>query len=151
MLHDFTSTFWAYTVDGLTVGAIYALVALGYTMVYGVLRLINFAHSEIFMIGTFGSLTVIQAFGLHGPFGGFALVGVLLLCMAAAMVAAGGVRGGSRVRRLPAVAQEGLVAAGGPHLRDRRVAVPAGALRDARHPRTRSGTVAAVTTSACRV
>jgi branched-chain amino acid transport system permease protein len=90
MLHDFTSTFWANTIDGLTVGAIYALVALGYTMVYGVLRLINFAHSEIFMIGTFGSLTVIQAFGLHGPFGGFALVGALLLCMAAAMVAAGG-------------------------------------------------------------
>jgi branched-chain amino acid transport system permease protein len=90
MLHDFTSTFWANTVDGLTVGAIYALVALGYTMVYGVLRLINFAHSEIFMIGTFGSLTVISAFGLHGPYGGFALVGALLLCLAAAMVAAGG-------------------------------------------------------------
>lgn len=90
MLHDFTSTFWANTVDGLTVGAIYALVALGYTMVYGVLRLINFAHSEIFMIGTFGSLTVIQTFGLHGPYGGFALVGALLLCLVAAMVAAGG-------------------------------------------------------------
>jgi branched-chain amino acid transport system permease protein len=90
MLHDFTSTFWANTVDGLTVGAIYALVALGYTMVYGVLRLINFAHSEIFMIGTFGSLTVIQIFGLHGPYGGVALVGALLLCLVAAMVASGG-------------------------------------------------------------
>jgi branched-chain amino acid transport system permease protein len=90
VLHDFTSSFWANTVDGLTIGAIYALVALGYTMVYGVLRLINFAHSEIFMIGTFGSLTVIQAFGLHGPYGGFALAGALLLCLVAAMVAAGG-------------------------------------------------------------
>ena len=37
--------------DGLTLGAVYALIALGYTLVYGVLRLINFAHSEIFMIG----------------------------------------------------------------------------------------------------
>ena len=43
--------FWAQTVDGLTLGSIYALIALGYTLVYGVLRLINFAHSEIFMIG----------------------------------------------------------------------------------------------------
>lgn len=41
------------TVDGLAKGAIYALVALGYTLVYGVLRLINFAHSEVFMVGTF--------------------------------------------------------------------------------------------------
>jgi branched-subunit amino acid ABC-type transport system permease component len=38
-------------VNALTIGAIYALIALGYTMVYGVLRLINFAHSEMFMVG----------------------------------------------------------------------------------------------------
>src|SRR6201995_3639247 len=38
-------------INALTVGAIYALIALGYTMVYGVLRLINFAHSELFMLG----------------------------------------------------------------------------------------------------
>jgi len=42
-----------HTVDGLSKGAIYALVALGYTLVYGVLKLINFAHSEVFMVGTF--------------------------------------------------------------------------------------------------
>jgi len=47
-----TSEFVSLTFDGIVVGAIYALVALGYTLVYGVLRLINFAHSEIFMIGT---------------------------------------------------------------------------------------------------
>src|SRR5262245_34145985 len=82
--------FWQLTIDGLAWGAIYALVALGYTMVYGVLRLINFAHSEIFMIGTFGSLTVIQALGLHGTYGGFALFGALLICLVAAMIAAGG-------------------------------------------------------------
>jgi branched-chain amino acid transport system permease protein len=49
-------TFWDLTVTGLALGSIYSLVALGYTLVYGVLRLINFAHSEIFMIGTFSSL-----------------------------------------------------------------------------------------------
>ncbi|WAC55755.1 branched-chain amino acid ABC transporter permease [Gordonia sp. SL306] len=46
--------FWGLTIEGLTYGAIYALVAVGYTLVYGVLRLINFAHSEVFMLGMFG-------------------------------------------------------------------------------------------------
>ncbi len=41
-------------VDGLTLGSVYALIALGYTMVYGILRMINFAHGEIFMSGAFG-------------------------------------------------------------------------------------------------
>ena len=52
------------TITGLTQGAIYALVALGYTLVYGVLRLINFAHSEVYMIGTFVALWTWGAFGL---------------------------------------------------------------------------------------
>jgi branched-chain amino acid transport system permease protein len=51
-------------VSGAVLGSIYALVALGYTMVYGILRLINFAHSEIFMAGTFGGYFV--ATGLSG-------------------------------------------------------------------------------------
>jgi branched-chain amino acid transport system permease protein len=46
-------SFASFTVGGLVFGAIYALIALGYTMVYGVLQLINFAHSEVFMYGTF--------------------------------------------------------------------------------------------------
>lgn len=49
------NSFWQLTIDGLTWGAIYALVAVGYTLVFGVLRLINFAHSEIFMLGMFGA------------------------------------------------------------------------------------------------
>ena len=52
--------------DGIVVGAIYALVALGYTLVYGVLRLINFAHSEIFMLGTFATLGVTMLLGFTG-------------------------------------------------------------------------------------
>ena len=40
--------------NGLTLGSIYAMIALGYTMVYGILRMINFAHGEIFMAGAFG-------------------------------------------------------------------------------------------------
>ncbi|MCZ4499357.1 MAG: inner-rane translocator [Marmoricola sp.] len=46
-------SFASFTIGGLVFGAIYALIALGYTMVYGVLQLINFAHSEVFMYGTF--------------------------------------------------------------------------------------------------
>src|SRR3954449_3715148 len=44
--------------NGLILGANYGLIALGYTMVYGIIQLINFAHGEIFMIGAFGGLTV---------------------------------------------------------------------------------------------
>jgi len=48
-------------VNGLTLGSVYAIVALGYTMVYGIIQLINFAHGEIVMIGAMVSLTVITA------------------------------------------------------------------------------------------
>ena len=54
-LENLRSGFWQLTIDGLSWGAIYALVAVGYTLVFGVLRLINFAHSEIFMLGMFGA------------------------------------------------------------------------------------------------
>jgi branched-chain amino acid transport system permease protein len=50
-----------YLILGITRGSLYALIALGYTMVYGVLQLINFAHSEVFMSGAFGSFLVVNA------------------------------------------------------------------------------------------
>jgi branched-chain amino acid transport system permease protein len=52
----FTNNFWSLTIDGLNNGFLYALIALGYTLVYGVLQLINFAHSEVFMSGGFAGL-----------------------------------------------------------------------------------------------
>jgi branched-chain amino acid transport system permease protein len=61
--HELFAHFGDLTVDGLTKGSIYALVALGYTLVYGVLKLINFAHSEVFMVGTW---TVLGAYSLVG-------------------------------------------------------------------------------------
>lgn len=90
-------TFWELTVTGLVLGLIYSLVALGYTMVYGVLRLINFAHSEIFMVGTFGSLiSLTQVFGIplfesgQYPFrSGFTLIAILVVTLLVAMVASG--------------------------------------------------------------
>jgi len=73
-----------HTVDGLAKGSIYALVALGYTLVYGVLKLINFAHSEVFMIGTFAVLGVWNLMGATGNEG----VGMTLLLLAAGLLAA---------------------------------------------------------------
>ncbi len=89
-MHNLLPEFWASTIDGLTQGAIYALVALGYTLVYGVLRLINFAHSEIFMIGTFTTVGVVTAFGVTAPLTGLALWGFLLVAAVVAALASGG-------------------------------------------------------------
>jgi branched-chain amino acid transport system permease protein len=86
-MHHFLSLFWSSTIDGITIGAIYALVALGYTLVYGVLQLINFAHSEVFMVGTFASLFTLHGLGVTGPQTGLVLVGVLVVCGLAAMAA----------------------------------------------------------------
>ncbi|MEY4366008.1 MAG: hypothetical protein RLZZ305_1352 [Actinomycetota bacterium] len=90
-------TFWELTVSGIVLGLIYSLVALGYTMVYGVLRLINFAHSEIFMVGTFGALiTVSQVLGVPQFIGGeyphksgLALVGTLVMTLVGAVIVSG--------------------------------------------------------------
>jgi branched-chain amino acid transport system permease protein len=90
VLQDLSLQFGPSTVGGLVIGSIYALVALGYTMVYGVLRLINFAHSEIFMIGSFAALFVVGLIAPAGPLSGVALVGMILLLFVAAMTASGG-------------------------------------------------------------
>ena len=54
------------TINGLTLGSIYGLIALGYTMVYGIVGMINFAHGEVYMIGAFISLITFTALGLIG-------------------------------------------------------------------------------------
>ncbi len=69
-------------VGGLTRGSIYALIALGYTMVYGIIELINFAHGEIYMIGAFTALIVASVLTLNG----FSGVSVLILAAIFAVV-----------------------------------------------------------------
>ncbi len=73
-----SSQFWSLAFQGLALGLIYSLVALWYTMVYGVLRLINFANSEVFMVGTF-SVLYLQINILGVPIGEPALHGVKLI------------------------------------------------------------------------
>src|SRR3546814_7883310 len=51
--------------NGLSLGAIYALIAIGYTMVYGIIGMINFAHGEIYMIGAYVGLVTLSALGVN--------------------------------------------------------------------------------------
>ncbi len=63
----------------LEAGGIYALIALGYTMVYGIIELINFAHGEVFMVGAFGAMFFLTTLGFSGPINDPALLAVVLL------------------------------------------------------------------------
>src|SRR5438552_1255220 len=68
-------------INGLSLGAIYALIALGYTMVYGVLRFINFAHSDVFMVGAFAGYYLARFLPSSSVGGGLAaLLGAMLVC-----------------------------------------------------------------------
>ncbi len=57
--------FAQFVISGLQLGFVYALIALGYTMVYGIVKLINFAHGDVFMVGAFTSYYVVERFNLH--------------------------------------------------------------------------------------
>ncbi len=78
-------------VVGLTTGAIYALIALGYTMVYGIIELINFAHGDIFMIGTLVSIVIFGLLGVGAnsqPTGWWLVAVLLITCLVAMLVCA---------------------------------------------------------------
>jgi len=83
--------FFELTLTGLALGSVYALVALGYTMVYGVLQLINFAHSEVFMYGTFAVVWTLYVLGGTPATTTGSVIGMLLLALVVAMVVSGGV------------------------------------------------------------
>ena len=83
------SQFFSSLFDGLAIGMVYALIALGLSMVYGILNLINFAHGEVFMVGSFAALGILNAVGVGAATGSFGLAGELILAAVAAMVASG--------------------------------------------------------------
>src|SRR3954465_1949173 len=72
--------------DGLSNGAIWALVALGYTLVYGIIELINFAHGDVFMLGSFMAVGLYGTFGLTEDTGAGGLFAGLLVCLLVAAV-----------------------------------------------------------------
>ena len=73
-------------INGISLGSIYALIALGYTMVYGILQLINFAHSEVYMVGAFAAYYTASWLGLESKPGFGALTTVLIVAMAVCSV-----------------------------------------------------------------
>src|SRR5204863_5762653 len=75
-------TFIQQIINGLVLGSVYALVALGYTMVYGIINLINFAHGEVLMVGALTSWTVVTALAGSGLPGWL----LLLISLIAAIV-----------------------------------------------------------------
>lgn len=86
LLNNFTEL----TITGLVLGSVYALVALGYTLVYGVLQLINFAHSEVFMWGTYGVVWILMMLGVSGSATIGEAAGFLVIALIAAVLLSGG-------------------------------------------------------------
>jgi branched-chain amino acid transport system permease protein len=79
-------------INGLSLGAMYSLLALGFTMVYGIIELINFAHFNIFMVGSFIAMWALQLSGIVGQshvLGGLPLAGVLGMAFGATMLLTG--------------------------------------------------------------
>jgi branched-chain amino acid transport system permease protein len=79
-------------INGLSLGAMYVLLALGFTLVYGILELINFAHFNVFMIGSFVGLWTLEEMGLNGQsviMTGLPLVAVMLAALIVTMLASG--------------------------------------------------------------
>jgi branched-chain amino acid transport system permease protein len=76
-------------VDGLSIGAIWALIALGYTLVYGIIELINFAHGEVFMIGSFVSVSLYATLGMTEQTGAAIVIIGILAVLVVSMFASG--------------------------------------------------------------
>jgi branched-chain amino acid transport system permease protein len=88
-------------INGLSLGAMYALLALGFTLVYGILELINFAHFNVFMVASFVGMWALELVGVSGQghsLAGFALAGTLAFAFVVTMLVAGGM--GVAIERL---------------------------------------------------
>ncbi len=87
-----SALFLQQVINGLSLGAMYSLLALGFTLVYGILELINFSHFNVFMVGSFIAMWVLQFFGLSGQqviLTGWPLLGVLGAALLITMLATG--------------------------------------------------------------
>ncbi len=108
---EFTWTlFFQFMIIGLASGSLIALIALGYTLVYGIIELINFAHGEVFMMGAFFASTVIVITGVTSSSSAFLIVMVLILALFASMAFSGLLNAGidrvayQRLRNAPRLA-----------------------------------------------
>lgn len=78
-MHDFVQ----HIINGISLGSIYALIALGYTMVYGILKMINFAHSDVYMVGAFAAYYIARWMGIEAQPGMTSLLMLILVSMLA--------------------------------------------------------------------
>ncbi len=78
--------FLSYLISGISLGSVYAIIALGYTMVYGIAKMLNFAHGDVIMIGGYISLTAINALGLHWSIG---VILAIIVCTTLGMLIEG--------------------------------------------------------------
>lgn len=86
MLEVKLSTFLTQVINGLSLGSIYALIALGYTMVYGIVKLINFAHGDVMMVGAYTGYFILKALGTT-PLGLIcAFLGAMIVCSLLSLV-----------------------------------------------------------------
>ena len=88
-MHVDWTLFFQFVIIGLATGSLIALIALGYTLVYGIIELINFAHGEVFMMGAFFAATVVAVTGVTSDSSGWAIILVLILCLVASMAFSG--------------------------------------------------------------
>ncbi|OWK46928.1 branched-chain amino acid ABC transporter permease [Fimbriiglobus ruber] len=87
---DAPASVWQFIIIGLVTGALYALIALGYTMVYGIIELINFAHGDLFMLGSFLALQVAVTLGAAtADDGAIGMVAIALMLVTAPLFCAG--------------------------------------------------------------
>src|SRR5438093_3479632 len=84
-------TFLQQLINGISQGSAYALIALGYTMVYGVLRLINFAHSDVFMFGAYMGYYAANNSWMRSTFGESLTAAAIVMLIAMALAAALGI------------------------------------------------------------
>ena len=78
-MNDFLPQLIQQLFNGLSLGAIYALIAIGYTMVYGIIGMINFAHGEIYMIGAYTGLVTLSVVGVNSGLPVFILIALMLI------------------------------------------------------------------------
>ena len=81
--------FFQMIIIGLATGSLIALIALGYTLVYGIVELINFAHGEVFMMGAFLTASILGWVGVSNESPYIQIIGVILLAMVASMIFCG--------------------------------------------------------------
>ena len=70
-------SFLQYLINGISIGSVYAIIALGYTMVYGIAKMLNFAHGDVIMIGGYMSFVMTMYMGLNGW---LALLVAMVIC-----------------------------------------------------------------------